>query len=221
MQRYQQLLETLKVISQTVGRYFWDGGILSNTPLRELVQSHQDYWLNTTGKGKDDAKIPDQDIYIVDVWPTEKKVVSMDQDEVMDRYFDLVLNYKTDYNEKVANFVSDYIDFVQKTKDIALHAIDAITDIIKRKNLKYNLGTILKTQAKSRHRNREQRTYENLLNGRFNTNVTLIDRLEDVNDIPSKLFDYSKNTINKLDRRVVMIPKGIFKDKDKFFLLEN
>ena len=23
---------------------FWDGGVLSNTPLRELIQSHQDYW---------------------------------------------------------------------------------------------------------------------------------------------------------------------------------
>ena len=23
---------------------FWDGGVLSNTPLRELITSHQDYW---------------------------------------------------------------------------------------------------------------------------------------------------------------------------------
>ena len=23
---------------------FWDGGVLSNTPLRELIQSHKDYW---------------------------------------------------------------------------------------------------------------------------------------------------------------------------------
>jgi hypothetical protein len=52
-------------------------------------------------------------------------------------------------------------------------------------------------------------------------NVTFIDRLKDVNDIPSKLFNYSKGTINKLGIMVMMIPKGIFKDKDKFFLLEN
>ncbi|MGC2572926.1 MAG: hypothetical protein WA364_15560, partial [Candidatus Nitrosopolaris sp.] len=51
---------------QTVERYFWDGGILSNTPLRELIQAHQDYWLNVKGKERDGAQIPQLDIYIVD-----------------------------------------------------------------------------------------------------------------------------------------------------------
>jgi NTE family protein len=55
-------------------RYFWDGGILSNTPLRELIQAHQDYWLNVKGKGKDDAQIPQLDLYIVDVWPTKIRI---------------------------------------------------------------------------------------------------------------------------------------------------
>jgi hypothetical protein len=27
-----------------MNRYFWDGAYLSNTPLRELLQSHRDYW---------------------------------------------------------------------------------------------------------------------------------------------------------------------------------
>jgi NTE family protein len=26
------------------GRKFWDGGILSNTPIRELIQAHKDFW---------------------------------------------------------------------------------------------------------------------------------------------------------------------------------
>ncbi len=29
---------------ENVERYFWDGGIASNTPLRELIQAHKDYW---------------------------------------------------------------------------------------------------------------------------------------------------------------------------------
>src|SRR5215469_18947232 len=37
---------------ENVQRYFWDGGLASNTPLRELIQAHQDYWLNVQGKGK-------------------------------------------------------------------------------------------------------------------------------------------------------------------------
>jgi NTE family protein len=97
--------------------YFWDGGILSNTPLRELIQAHQDYWLDVKGKGKDDAQIPQLDIYIVDVWPTKIKDIPIDHDGVIDRYFDLLLDDKTDYDEKVANIVSDYIDFVKQTKD--------------------------------------------------------------------------------------------------------
>lgn len=27
-------------------RYFWDGGLLSNTPFREVLQAHEDYWVN-------------------------------------------------------------------------------------------------------------------------------------------------------------------------------
>ncbi|HXT83294.1 MAG TPA: patatin-like phospholipase family protein, partial [Verrucomicrobiae bacterium] len=59
-------------IIQTVERCFWDGGILNNTPLRELIQSHQDYWLNVKGKGKDNSHIPDLDVYIVDLWPAKE-----------------------------------------------------------------------------------------------------------------------------------------------------
>lgn len=38
--------------TENIQRYFWDGGIASNTPLRELIQSHKDYWLDVKGKGK-------------------------------------------------------------------------------------------------------------------------------------------------------------------------
>jgi NTE family protein len=31
---------------KTTLRYFWDGAILSNTPLREVIQGHRDYWTN-------------------------------------------------------------------------------------------------------------------------------------------------------------------------------
>lgn len=48
----------------------------------------------------------------------------MDHDGVIDRYLDLLLDDKTDYDEKVANIVSDYIDFVKQTKDVAIEAIN-------------------------------------------------------------------------------------------------
>lgn len=31
---------------RTTIRYFWDGGISANTPLREAIISHRQYWAN-------------------------------------------------------------------------------------------------------------------------------------------------------------------------------
>jgi NTE family protein len=69
--------------------YFWDGGLLSNSPLRELIQAHRDYWLmmnniSTVDNGlkankkteknyeeSENKKTPDLDLYIVDVHPSK------------------------------------------------------------------------------------------------------------------------------------------------------
>jgi len=78
-------------------RYFWDGGILSNTPLRELIQSHKDYGFGVVGNEEDYASSSDLDVYIVDVWPTKEENIPWDHDAVLDRKEDLLLNDKTDY----------------------------------------------------------------------------------------------------------------------------
>ena len=44
------------------GHKFWDGGILSNTPLRELLQSHRDYWHKIRRE-----EVPELEIYIINV----------------------------------------------------------------------------------------------------------------------------------------------------------
>ena len=183
---------------ENVQRYFWDGGITSNTPLRELIQSHKDYWLDVVGKGKDDAVIPDLDVYIVDVWPTKEETIPMDHDSVIDRKYDLLLCDKTDYDEKVADIVSDYVGFVSKVKGLAVEAIDGIVDE-KKKNLQTRLESIYKTEAKSSHRNGKPRIYQDLLKGRFDINVIRIQRIDNAdNDISTKLFDYSTDTIKQL-----------------------
>ena len=183
---------------ENVQRYFWDGGITSNTPLRELIQSHKDYWLDVVGKGKDDAVIPDLDVYIVDVWPTKEETIPMDHDSVIDRKYDLLLCDKTDYDEKVADIVSDYVGFVSKVKGLAVEAIDGIVDE-KKKNLQTRLESIYKTEAKSSHRNGKPRIYQDLLKGRFDINVIRIQRTDNAdNDISTKLFDYSTDTIKQL-----------------------
>ena len=138
------------------------------------------------------------DLYIVDVWPTKIKDIPMDHDGVIDRYFDLLLDDKTDYDEKVANIVSDYIDFVKQTKDVAIEAINTISDASKKNSLQKKLDKITKIQAKSVHRTGKPRTYDDLLKGRFDMNVTRIDRTDNANDISNKLSDYSTDTLRQL-----------------------
>lgn len=76
--------------------------------------------------------------------------------------------------------------------------IDGIVDE-KKKNLQTRLESIYKTEAKSSHRNGKPRIYQDLLKGRFDINVIRIQRTDNAdNDISTKLFDYSTDTIKQL-----------------------
>ena len=44
---------------------FQDGGLLSNTPLKEILESHREYWMN-----EDKDEDPDLDIYVVNLHPS-------------------------------------------------------------------------------------------------------------------------------------------------------
>ena len=56
-------------------------------------------------------------------------------------------------------------------------------------------------QQKSSHRSGIGRTYNDLIQGRFDIDVRRIERISNVdNDIASKLFDYSADTIRQLTR---------------------
>jgi NTE family protein len=67
-----------------IGRHkFCDGGWLSNTPFRELLQAHRDYWVKVAGN--DSHKIPDLEVYIVNVNPSKADKVPKDYNEVNNR----------------------------------------------------------------------------------------------------------------------------------------
>ena len=141
------------------------------------------------------------DVYIVDVWPTKQNNIPVDHDGVVDRNFELLLSDKTAYDEKVADIVSDYINFVSELRDLANEAIDGIGNANKKKDLQTRLETILKTEAKSSHRSGDPREYQDLIKGRFEINVIRIERTSNIdNDISNKLFDYSADTIKQLTR---------------------
>jgi NTE family protein len=184
-----------------VPRYFWDGGILSNTPLRELIQSHKDYWYTVIGKEQEDALVPDLDVYIVDVWPTKEENIQWDHDAAKDRKEDLLLNDKTDYDEKTANIVSDYVSLVKE-----------FIDLSKRSNISdKEIKKILLKPTRSKHRSGMERLYKDLINGRFDINVIRIERTTNIElDISNKMLDYSTDTIQQL------IKDG-YEDTVKFF----
>ncbi|HJU85078.1 MAG TPA: hypothetical protein VJ551_01180 [Nitrososphaeraceae archaeon] len=171
---------------------FWDGGISSNTPLRELIQAHQDYWSDI----KHAEKVPNLEVYVVDVWPWMKEneyPISSDYDSVMNRKNELTYQDKTEYEERVANIVSDYYNLVNSL--IGLAKSNGATDI--------DIDAILDKDAKSTHRTGKDygktRKYRNLLDKRFDiSKLVRIERSGDKNDISNKWCDFSSGTISKL-----------------------
>src|SRR6476659_151757 len=171
---------------------FWDGGVLSNTPLRELITSHQDYWKSVENTKETDIErtITDIEDNIIDVWPSvEDYPVPLDLDGIRDLKNDLTYQDKTPYDVKVATIVSDYYNLTKE-----LLKLTEESNIPKEKV--YN---ILKKTGKSLHRNGEPREYRSLLKDRFDiTKVIRIERTADTNDIANKWCDFSVGTVSKL-----------------------
>jgi NTE family protein len=193
-------------------RPFWDGIYLSNTPLREVIQAHRDYWFRVRGLKED---IPKLKVYIVDLYPIEEKGIPEGFDEITDRQYDLLFSDKTRYDEKIAHMVTDYIKLNKRMKD---NLIGAAADFVKDPNEKQKLKRKLTQeydnilnmeQARSRSRDGKYRTYRDLLEGHFEVEVFRIERSEDKEekrsrqietDIYGKAFDFSSKTIEELRR---------------------
>lgn len=181
--------------SSTVPHYFWDGGILSNTPLRELLEAHRNYWFKVKGI-KD--RVPDLEVYIIDVWPSKEINIPFDYDGVKDRQFDIMLSDKTTYDEKVAYFATDYINLSNKLIGFAkqLAKDNGISEVEFIKRLEEE---ILSKNAKSSHRTGQPRKYHDMIDGRFKLlDVKRVERKNNTNDISNKLLDYSADTITQL-----------------------
>jgi NTE family protein len=176
-------------------RKFWDGGLLSNTPLRELIQSHENYWTKVNGR---DWDIPDLEVYIANIWPigtstdnddansNDENNVPLDHDGVKNRLYDLKFQDKTPHEEKIAYLIRDYIDLANEIKERAEASHVDMSDILDKR-------------GKSKHRDGTERIYRQLIEKKVRiTDVTRIQRIRDPNDISSKLHDYSSETVSNL-----------------------
>lgn len=194
-------------------RCCWDGGLLSNSPLREVISAHKLFWeLQREAKHEDIETsswnefskgnrfdIPNLQVYIVDLWPPKEEEIPIDHDKVLDRKNDITYQNKTGYDQKVAVFVSDYIDLVEKIGDIAVEAINSINEKNKKDALSSRFNSLLAGPAKSKQRDGNARKYQDLIKGRFDLDTAFhLERKDDTDTISNKWFDLSKTTIRKL-----------------------
>jgi predicted acylesterase/phospholipase RssA len=129
------------------GRKFWDGGIVSNTPLRELISEHTIFWKEKLGLDSEKEilthstwkdwkenkqKIPKVEVCIVNLHPSQEAgshVPSLyDYDMTKDRENDIRFHDKTEYDVKMGKVISDYRDFVEQMTDLAIESIEKINE---------------------------------------------------------------------------------------------
>jgi NTE family protein len=183
---------------KTHTRYFWDGGLLSSTPLRELLHSHQEYWKNVENINE----IPELDVYIINVHPSKIDIdkIPTDHNGVKDRHNDITYSDRNSrYDEKLTRLIGDYASLVTEMKELLEEAICKVNDENDKDVLKRKLNDILVTKTSNNGRKYEAKNYEDLVRGRFKLNkVIRIERTNYINSIYGKTGDLTFETIHKL-----------------------
>jgi NTE family protein len=177
-------------------RQLWDGGYLSNTPLRELLTAHRNYWMEylRNNRGEEGDKLitqtPELEVYIVNLHPLAPKDIPQDKDLIDDRESDILFHDRTTYDEQVAYA---FTDFVNMTRDLI--------ELARSNGLSKSVEEILEKKAKAIARVSEYRltTYRDLLFGKPRlSKVWRIDRLEGSDATFGKVTDFTPSTIKKL-----------------------
>ena len=168
-------------------RSFWDGGLLANTPLRQTILAHRDYWHRVK---KLEDNIPGLRYGIINLHPSKQDYLPSDYDGVVDRKNDIIFHDRTRFDENMAVLVSDFIRLAKSLIKLAEESgasKEAIRKILKEETKAVYLATGKHVRI------------EDLL--KANVDVDFVVRLERKNDshtISNKTFDFSKTTIQQL-----------------------
>jgi NTE family protein len=167
-------------------RRFWDGGMLTNTPLTQLVLHHRRYWYKTRGI-KD--KVPTLAIAVINVHPTRQDEIPTDHDAVVSRNNDITFSDRSHREQEVLLLVSDYVDLV---KDLIKIAKDngvkekLITDLLNKRTKYHGIGL-------------RPRLNKEIVEGVFDIeDVYRVERTTDENTISEKVYDFSVGTVQAL-----------------------
>ena len=175
-------------------RQLWDGGYLSNTPLRELLTAHKNYWMEYLRNDRSGDELithtPELEVYIINLHPLTPKGIPQDKDLVDDRENDIFFHDRTSYDEQVAYA---FTDFVNMTRDLI--------ELARSNGLSNKVDAILDRKAKTIARVGEYRftTNRDLFLGKPRiSKVWRIDRLESSDATFGKVTDFTPSTIRKL-----------------------
>jgi NTE family protein len=110
------------------GVYAWDGGLLSNTPLREVI---------------DASPVNDKRTFLVENYPKRVNALPKNLPEVYHRTRDIIFSDKTEHNVTMSKVISRYLKYIEELYKILEDNIDRINldqkqlNRIRRKYKKY------------------------------------------------------------------------------------
>jgi len=110
------------------GVYAWDGGLLSNTPLREVI---------------DASPVNDKRVCIVENYPKKVNALPKNLPEVYHRARDIIFSDKTEHNVAMSKVISRYLEYIEELYKVLENNIERIDidqkhlNLIRRKYKKY------------------------------------------------------------------------------------
>src|SRR5919108_2220081 len=185
------------------GRKFWDGGMLSNTPIRELIQAHKDFWEYKIGsKELEDSileeaslSVPDLELYIVNLWNSDDNVAPSDPDGMTDRLRDIIVHDQ--YYVKESILITHYIHLIEKLIQLGTSKNNNNNN---NNELKKEINKILQDYTASIDMTEEiPKKYLDIIKASFEiTKIESIERRDNDDTISAKDGDFTSETIDKL-----------------------
>jgi NTE family protein len=92
------------------GKYLWDGTLLSNTPLTEVIHA-------SPKRGKK--------VYVVDLFPHHQEEIPKNMIEVWHRARDIMHTDKTDQTVRLSKTITRYLELLKQMHDILMELFDS------------------------------------------------------------------------------------------------
>ena len=169
-------------------RHFWDGGLMTNTPLMQLVLLHRYFWYRVMGL-KDN--VPRLLIGIINLHPTAQPEVPSDYDGALGRKSDISFSDRSRQEENILILISDYVGLIRSLISLAKEG----------KIKEERINDLLDQPTRLRGLLYQPKRIRETIEGRFEIDeVIRIERRNDPHTISDKIFDFSRGTINALLR---------------------